>query len=129
MTSTMQTTITNLGVAMFSVADQDAAKRFYTEVLGWEERADVRFGPDAAYRWLEVAPPGSTARLALNPPLSGSPGGSSIGVETRDVRGEHERLQAAGVAVAEIMEGGQGSPTMFSFEDPDGNYVWVVETP
>jgi lactoylglutathione lyase len=129
MSSTTQTTVTNLGVATFTVADQDAAKRFSTEVLGWEERADVRFGPDGAFRWVEVAPPGSTARLALNPPMQGEPGGGSIGVETPDARGERERLEAAGVAVDPMMEGGEGAPTMFALRDPDGNYVWVVETP
>jgi hypothetical protein len=33
------TTITNIGVAMFTVADQDAALAFYTEKLGFEVRA------------------------------------------------------------------------------------------
>jgi catechol 2,3-dioxygenase-like lactoylglutathione lyase family enzyme len=124
-----RTTVDNIGVAMFTVADQDAAAAFYTEKLGFEVRTDVRFGEGGAYRWLEVAPPGSTARLALNPPMRGEPGGGSIGVETADVRGEHARLKALGVEVDEqLMEGG-GAPTMFSLRDPDGNYVWVVETP
>ena len=63
------TTVTNLGVAMFTVADQDAALAFYTDKLGFELRADVTFGENGEQRWLEVAPPGSTARLALNPPM------------------------------------------------------------
>lgn len=67
------TTISNIGVKMFSVADQDAARAFYTEKLGFEVRADDRFGEHDDHRWLEVAPPGSTARLALNPPMGGQP--------------------------------------------------------
>ena len=67
------TTVSNLGVAMFTVADQDAALAFYTEKLGFEKRADVSFGENGEYRWLEVAPPGSTARLALNPPMRSTP--------------------------------------------------------
>ena len=95
MTTSTQTTVTNLGVAMFVVADQDAALTFYTETLGWELRGDSRFGPGDSMRWLEVAPPGSTARLALNPPMGGAePGGSSIGVETTDLETEHARLLA-----------------------------------
>ena len=35
------TTISNIGVAMFAIADQDAAIAFYTQTLGWELRADV----------------------------------------------------------------------------------------
>src|ERR1700754_4867337 len=91
------TTVTNIGVAMFTVADQDAAIAFYTQKLGFELRGDTRFGENNAYRWVEVAPPGSTARLALNPPAMGStPGGGGIGIETPDVLGEHARLKAIG---------------------------------
>jgi predicted enzyme related to lactoylglutathione lyase len=123
------TTVSNLGVAMFSVSDQDAALAFYTEKLGWEVRGDDRFGEDGQMRWLEVAPPGSTARLALNPPMQGEPGGSAIGVETTDVRAEHERLSAIdGVTIATPpMEMG-GAPLMFSVADPDGNHIWIVQT-
>src|SRR5665809_31016 len=90
------TTISNIGVAMFTVADQDAARAFYSDKLGWEVRGDDRFGEDSEMRWLEVAPPGSTARLALNPPMGGEPGGGAIGVETNDVLAEHARLSAIG---------------------------------
>jgi len=81
-------------------------------------------------RWLEVAPPGSTARLALNPPMQGDPGGGSIGVETPDAQAEHARLQAIeGVDVDADMMRAPGVPTMFSVRDPDGNNIWIVETP
>src|SRR5919202_1606329 len=90
------TTVSNIGVVMFTVADQDAALAFYTEKLGWEIRGDTRFGENGEMRWLEVAPPGSRARLALNPPMGGEPGGSTIGVGTADVLGEHARLSDIG---------------------------------
>jgi catechol 2,3-dioxygenase-like lactoylglutathione lyase family enzyme len=123
------TTVSNLGVVMFSVADQDAALAFYTEKLGWEVRGDDRFGEQGEMRWLEVAPPGSTARLALNPPMDGEPGGGAIGVETADVRGEHERITALGIPVTTPLQEMGGAPPMFSIADPDGNHVWIVETP
>ncbi len=115
-----KTSLSNIGVAMFAVADQDAALAFYTEKLGFEVRSDTRFGEHDEMRWLEVAPPGSRARLALNPPMGGEPGGSSIGVEAADVLGEHARLSALG---------GPGAPLMFMLRDPDGNVVVVVEEP
>jgi lactoylglutathione lyase len=123
------TTVSNIGVAMFTVADQDAALAFYTEKLGWEVRSDSRFGENDEMRWLEVAPPGSSARLALNPPMQAEPGGSAIGVETTDVRAEHERLSAIGGVTISTppMEMG-GAPLMFSIADPDGNHVWIVQT-
>ena len=91
-------------------------------------RADVPFGPNGEYRWVEVAPPGSGARLALNSPMQDEPGGGSIGVETPDVRGEYARLTALGVEADPPMEG-DGAPLLFMLRDPDGNHIAVVETP
>jgi lactoylglutathione lyase len=124
------TTVSNIGVVMFTVADQDAALAFYTEKLGFEVRGDVPFGEHGEHRWLEVAPPGSRTRLALNPPMSDEPGRSSIGVETPDVRGEHARLTAIGGLDLdpEPMQP-PGAPLMFMLRDPDGNHIVVVEEP
>jgi catechol 2,3-dioxygenase-like lactoylglutathione lyase family enzyme len=124
------TTISNIGVVMFTVADQDAALAFYTEKLGFEVRGDTRFGEHDERRWLEVAPPGSRARLALNPPMFDEPGGSSIGVETADVMGEHARLSAIGGIDLDPEPGrAPGTPLMFMLRDPDGNHIVVVEEP
>ena len=126
--STSTTTISNIGVAMFTIANQDDAIAYYTQTLGWELRSDVPFG--GGNRWVEVAPPGSTGRLALNPPMGEwQPGGSAIGVETPDVNAEYERLKAIdGVKVGEPMGGEGPVPRMFSIEDPDGNHIWVVQS-
>lgn len=124
---TAKTSVTNLGVVMFSVADQDAAKEFYTGKLGFEVRADTPFGPNEDMRWVEVAPPGSVARLALLPPRGGEPGGGSIGVETPDVRGEHERLKALGVRIDSEPMQEHGAPLLFMCQDQDGNHIAVVE--
>ena len=124
-----KTSVTNIGVAMFTVADVDAAIGFYTETMGWDLRADVRFGPDGENRWVEVAPAGSTARLALNPPMGPyAPGGGSIGVETPDASAEHARLTALGVEADPPMDV-PGAPKLFMVLDPDGNHIAVVETP
>jgi catechol 2,3-dioxygenase-like lactoylglutathione lyase family enzyme len=125
-----RTTVSDIGVAMFTVADQDAALAFYTEKLGFEVRADTRFGEHDEMRWVEVAPPGSHARLALNPPMGGEPGGSSIGVETADVVGEHQRLSAiGGIDLDPEPMRMPGAPLLFMLRDPDGNHIAVVEAP
>jgi lactoylglutathione lyase len=122
------TTVTNLGVAMFTVSDQDAALRFYTEKMGWEVRADVAFGENGESRWLEVAPAGSTARLALNPPMGpNQPGGGGIGVETADLQAEYERLVAIGGIDVQPPMDAPGAPKLFMMTDPDGNVLAVVE--
>ena len=69
---------THLSHISLWVHDQDEALAFYTEKLGYELRGDTRFGENGEYRWVEVAPPGSTARLALNPPMGGQPGGGGV---------------------------------------------------
>jgi catechol 2,3-dioxygenase-like lactoylglutathione lyase family enzyme len=121
------TTVTNIGVVMFTVSDVDASIAFYTQNLGFEVRADVAFGENGEHRWVEVAPPGSTARLALNEPMQGAtPGGGGIGVESPDVRGEHARLTALGIQADPPFEM-PGTPLMFMVPDPDGNMVTVVE--
>jgi lactoylglutathione lyase len=126
MTTTTATKAT-IATAMFTVSDQDAALRFYAGTLGWEVRSDVRFGAQGESRWLEVAPPGSAARLALNPPMGGTPGGAAIGVEVDDVLAEHARLTAVGgLDLDPEPKQLEGTPQMFSLRDPDGNHLWIV---
>jgi predicted enzyme related to lactoylglutathione lyase len=54
-------------VTSIYVNDQEKARRFYTEVLGFVEKADFTQGP---FRWLTVASPeapdGTELQLALN---------------------------------------------------------------
>ncbi len=128
-TTTTQSTITDLNVVMFTVADPDAARDFYTGTLGFELRADIRFGENGENRWLEVAPPGSPcARLALNPPMGGSePGGGAIGVSTPDVHAEYARLKALGANVMSEPMTSPGAPVLFMMSDPDGNVIAVVQ--
>jgi lactoylglutathione lyase len=124
------TTVTSIGVVMFTVSDQDAALAFYTEKLGFEVRGDTRYGENEEYRWLEVAPPGSTARLALNRPMNDAPGGGGIGLEAPDVRSEHARLKAiGGIDLDPEPMQPPGAPLMFMLRDPDGNHIAVVEQP
>ena len=119
----------SIAVAMFAVADQDDAIDFYTNKLGWELKSDVGWGEGLnAGRWVEVAPPASQTRLALNPPMGGEPGGGAIGLETSDLDGEYARLSAVeGVQVAEPIGGEGPVPRMFSVGDPDGNWIWIVQ--
>jgi len=119
----------DINVTMFTVADQDAAIAFYTEKLGFELRADTAFGPNGEYRWVEVAPAGSHGRIALNPPMGGTPGGGGVGIETADVFAEHRRLSAIGGIDldGEPMET-PGAPLLFMMRDLDGNHIAVVQS-
>jgi len=125
------TTMTSIATAMFTVSDQDAAIAWYTERLGWEVRSDLSFGEGAdAGRWVEVAPAGSTAVIALNPAWGDvTPGGTAVGVEAGDVRAERDALSKAGLEVGDFMGGEGPVPLMFTVQDPDGNNLWVVQAP
>jgi catechol 2,3-dioxygenase-like lactoylglutathione lyase family enzyme len=121
--------ITNVGRVMVPVADQDAAIAFYTDALSFKLAADVPFGDGE--RWVEVAPPGGGATLALVPPRGDYQTGRMTGIalETPDPRGLHADLKAKGVDVdAEIMGGDGTVPTLFFFRDHDTNSLMIVES-
>ena len=127
MTDTTTTThITDLRTVGIPVAAQDEALRFYTETLGFEKRLDVPMGEGA--RWIEVAPPGAGASIALVRRPPDRPIGVDTGIRltSADVAADHAALLAAGVdADPEIIP---FPVPMFSFRDPDGNRLVIVGT-
>ncbi len=118
---TMTTRVLSVSVP---VADQDAALRFYTEVLGCELRTDVEVWPGA--RMIEVVPPGSSVALVLLPPDSQIPVAIRLG--TSDAEQAHDKVREAGVTVHnDELVRMEGVPAMFSFTDPDGNGLVYLE--
>jgi catechol 2,3-dioxygenase-like lactoylglutathione lyase family enzyme len=119
--------IKEVGRVMVPVSDQDRAIEFYVEKLGFEKRADTPYGDGD--RWVEVAPPGSAAALALVKPREGdSAGGDSrVALSTDDVDSVHASLKDRGVDVDDVMRMGDPVPPMFFFRDQDGNSMLIVE--
>jgi catechol 2,3-dioxygenase-like lactoylglutathione lyase family enzyme len=114
---------------MVPVTDQDRAIEFYVEKLGFEKIADVPFA-GGSERWVEVAPPGSQAALALVPGRGDTQPGTNarVALSTDDVEAAHEALRSGGVDVdAELMRG-DDIPTMFWFRDQDGNVLLLVQS-
>jgi catechol 2,3-dioxygenase-like lactoylglutathione lyase family enzyme len=107
--------------------DQDAALAFYTGTLGFAVQRDATFG--AGFRWIEVAPPGSAATIALAPTPPDHPVGVDTGIRlsVTDADAVHARLKEAGTDVDDVMRWGGPVPPMFSFRDPDGNTLYAVE--
>ena len=111
--------VTHVGTVIVPVADQDAARDFYTGTLGFEVRIDAPF---PGGRWLEVAPPGAATTIALVPGDA-----MEVSLATSDAEATHAALLAAGVdADPEILRW-ENVPPMFTFRDPDGNPFRVVE--
>ena len=120
--------ITRLGRVIVPVSGQDEAISFYTNTLGFSVVADVPFGEND--RWVEVAPPGGGAALALVPPQGGYQPGRMTGIalELPDPRADHAELQSKGVNVDAELMGGDGTvPLLFFFRDNDNNQLMIVQ--
>lgn len=118
--------ITNVQVVSVPVSDQERAKNFYVDTLGFELRADRPWGE--ATRWVEVAPEGSTTSFSLVTWFEAMPPGSLQGlvVATDDIRTAHGELDARGVRFdfpPTEMSGG----IQAVFRDPDGNGLVLWE--
>ena len=106
------------------VSAQDEALEFYVGTLGFEKRIDGSFGD--GQRWIEVAPLGAATTIALVP--RGSSAGIEVSFATENAEADHSAMVAEGVdADAELIRMGEGVPQMFTFRDPDGNRLRMVE--
>lgn len=119
------TTITDVTSVAAAVSDQDRARAFYVDTLGFEVRLDVPM--PGGGRWLTVAAPGAAVAVSLT-----ADDGAAVGVDTgirflaTDALAEHAALAERGVDVDAVVDW-PGVPPMFSFRDADGNTLYVVE--
>ena len=60
--------INNIAIISVFVKDQDDAKKFYTDILGFEEKDDITLGD--GYRWCTVIHP-SQPELLVNLAIPG----------------------------------------------------------
>jgi predicted enzyme related to lactoylglutathione lyase len=120
------TRISDVRTVAVPVGDQQRALDFYGGVLGFETRMD---SPFPGGRWIEVAAPGATTTIALAAAQEGTASGVDTGIRftTADATADHTALAAAGVDVDTEVLRFPGVPPMFSFRDPDGNTLYVVE--
>jgi catechol 2,3-dioxygenase-like lactoylglutathione lyase family enzyme len=116
--------IRNLQVVSVPVSDQDRAKAFYVDALGFTLRRDDPMGPDQ--RWVEVAPPHGDTSLTLVTWFPTMPAGSLKGIvlATDNIEADYAELSRRGVAFhGPIQKEFWG--TFATFDDPDGN-GWVL---
>jgi predicted enzyme related to lactoylglutathione lyase len=117
----MITTVRSVGIY---AGDQDRAKQFFTETLGFELIQDMPMGMEAgAPRWIEVAPPDRHVILVLYTPDDQKDRigtFSNVLFNCDDIQQTYEELRAKGVEFTE-------APTQqfwgwwAVFKDPDGN--------
>jgi catechol 2,3-dioxygenase-like lactoylglutathione lyase family enzyme len=131
--------ITNISLITVYCLDQDKARDFYVNILGFEPRTDVTMG--GGYRWLTVAHPNQPELeitfMLPGPPLDeeaavfvrrqlekGSMGG--VGLQVDDCRKTFEELTAKGVTfVQEPADRPYGVEAII--RDDSGNWLVLVE--
>jgi catechol 2,3-dioxygenase-like lactoylglutathione lyase family enzyme len=136
-----------------TVADMEATRKFYHDLLGVELTGDMEFGPHPGIHALVGAPAGGTARrLTTKVPGTNArlefrefkgiprtpfhlripdPGCPAVALRVTDLDGLLKRIKAAGVKV--VSAGGipaQFSPTIRNIfiEDPDGFKIELFQT-
>jgi catechol 2,3-dioxygenase-like lactoylglutathione lyase family enzyme len=111
--------ITHIQLFSLPVSDQDRARDFYVDTLGFELVADTAMGPDM--RWVQVQPPGSQASITLVTWFPTMPPGAVKGtvLETDDLDADVTALRARGVSIEAVQEAPWGR--FVTFDDPDGN--------
>lgn len=131
--------ITNVSLVTVWVSDQDAAKAFYIDTLGFEEATDITMGD--GYRWLTVRhrsqPELELTLMRPGPPLDdddaeqfrrmlakGSLG--AVGLATDDCHATFRELSARGVQfLQEPADRPYGVEAVF--RDNSGNWLVMVE--
>lgn len=108
-----------LDVVSIPVSDQDRAKAFYRDVLGFEVLADQAMTP--SMRWVQLAPPGAATSVTLVTWFESMPAGSLRGLvlQTTTLDADVAALHAKGVATSPIEA--QPWARYVTFFDPDGN--------
>lgn len=119
--------ITRVGNVGVPTHDQDRALAFYEGTLGFQKVRDMPFG--GGMRWIEVAPPGGDITIAILPTPPGNPVGvdTAIRLLTDDAGAANAGLKAAGANVGDVLNFGPGVPPMFTFQDSEGNTLYVVQ--
>ena len=118
--------ITSFEIISVPVHDQERAKQFYRDVLGFDLVRDEPMGPNQ--KWIQLAPKGCSTTIALVTWFDGMrPGGlQGVMLNVTDIDADHRELSGRGLALTDIQQQPWGRFTMF--KDPDGN-GWILRQP
>lgn len=116
--------INQVGTVSVFVNDQDRAKDFYTNTLGFELRNDTPLYPGASARWLAVAPKGAATEVILYLPdanwehyrqVVGQ--SQALTFTVTDMDALHAELKAKGVTFVQEPD-----------KQPWGNYAIILDS-
>ena len=112
-----------LTVVSVTVKDQEKAKAFYRDILGFSVEAENPMGDGNT--WIRMNPSKGRAGITLVTWLDKlKPGGQQgLVLETGKIEKAHAKLKAKGLKISSISKASWGS--FATFADPDGN-GWVL---
>ena len=127
--------ITHVGTLSVFVTDQQRAKDFYVNKLGFELRTDAELYPGATARWIAVAPKGAETEIILYLPdenwahYEGVIGKSqAITLAVSDIQSLFADFKSKGVKFVQEPDV-QPWGTFATLEDSEGNHILLVEQP
>jgi predicted enzyme related to lactoylglutathione lyase len=119
------------------VEDQDKAKTFYTEVLGFKKKHEF---PAGGYKWITVVSPEGPDEIELSLEPNVNPAAKAFqeamfaqkiplaAFEVSDIQAEYNRLKSLDVVfLGEPMQAGPVSIAIFS--DTCGNLIQLYQPP
>jgi len=125
------------------VTDQDAARAFYTQKLGWEVRTDLSMPELGNFRWLAVGPSGQADISIVLMAIPGEPVmddrtaqqvreltakgfAGTLFLTTDDIQAAYKELSGRGVQFVEQPEE-RPYGIDAAFRDPSGNNIRVTQ--
>ena len=121
--------IKSFEIVSVPVSDQERAKRFYRDTIGFELLREEAMpqGPPGG-KWIQLAPKGCATTIALVSWFeSMQPGGlQGVMLNVTDIDRDHKELSARGLTLTDIQQAPWGRFAMF--KDPDGN-GWILRQP
>jgi catechol 2,3-dioxygenase-like lactoylglutathione lyase family enzyme len=127
--------ISRVSTVSVFVADQERAKIFYTDTLGFELRTDAPLYPGSEARWVAVAPRGAETEVILYLPdenwehyaqVVGK--SQALTFEVSDMAALHADLKSKGVTFLQEPDA-QPWGTYATIRDSEGNSLILVEEP
>lgn len=127
--------MSSVALTSILVDDQDRAERFYTEILGVQEKSNF---PVGAYRWMTLVSPAAAGggQVVLEPmghdwarslqTARREAGVSATDLQTDDIAAENARLTALGVVLKGLPRA-TGPVTPAVFDETCGNCIRLFQ--
>ncbi|MBV8658792.1 MAG: VOC family protein [Burkholderiales bacterium] len=116
-------TISSFEIISVPVSDQERAKCFYRDVLGFELIREMPMGPET--KWIQLSPAGQITTIALVTWFDTmKPGGlQGVMLNVTDIDADYALLTSRGLKLSAIGQEPWGRYATFT--DPDGN-GWIL---